>query len=206
MAEIDYYFTLISPWTYLGHRAFLDLAAGHGAAVRYRPIMLREVFEHSGATPLAQRAQARKDYRFVELQRWREKRGLPLNLRPQYFPADPALADRAVIAIVEAGGDPGDFTEAMFRACWVEDRDIADREVIAATLRSAGHEAETVLAGAESDPVQAVYARNTEEAVRLNAIGSPNYVLNGEVFWGQDRLDLLADALQSRRAPYVVPG
>lgn len=205
MAAIDYYFTLISPWAYLGHRALLDLAAARGATVNYRPVMLAKVFENSGAAPLAQRPKARQDYRFVELQRWRAKRGLPLNLKPKHFPSNPSLADRTVIALLAEGRDPGGYAEAVFRACWAEERDIADREVLAAKLDEAGHDAERVLAAADSDPIRQTYEANTAEAVALNAIGSPTYVLGGEVFWGQDRLDLLADALESGRQPYSVP-
>jgi 2-hydroxychromene-2-carboxylate isomerase len=206
MAEIDYFYTLLSPWAYLGHRALLRLAAEYGAEVRHRPVMLGQVFENSGALPLAQRPKARQDYRFLELQRWRAKRGLPLNLKPKHFPTNPGLADRTVIALAEAGQDPGDWAERVFQACWVDDLDIADRETLAGLLASAGHSASEVLAEAESHAIMERYAANTAEAVRLNAIGSPTYVLNGETFWGQDRLDLLADALASRREPYRVPG
>jgi 2-hydroxychromene-2-carboxylate isomerase len=205
MARIDYYFTLISPWAYLGHQALLDLADAHGASVVHKPVMLGKVFENSGATPLAQRPQARQDYRFLELQRWRARRGMPLNLKPKYFPANPALADRALIALTEAGRDPGDYAQRVFRACWVEEKDIFDRGVVAEALAGSGHDAEAMLAAAESEAVASRYAANTQEAIGLNAIGSPTYVLNGEVFWGQDRLDLLAEALETRRAPYSVP-
>jgi 2-hydroxychromene-2-carboxylate isomerase len=93
----------------------------------------------------------------------------------------------------------------VFRACWAEERDIADRQVLADKLVAAGHDAESILQAADGEAVQRIYAANTAEAIRINAIGSPTYVLNGEVFWGQDRLDLLADALDSGRAAYEVP-
>ena len=202
---IDYYFTLLSPWAYLGHRALLDIAAAKGATVHYKPVMLARVFENSGAAPLAQRPKARQDYRFLDLQRWRAKRGLPLNLEPKHFPTNPSLADRTVIALVAEGRDPGDYAEAVFRACWTEERDIAERETLAEKLSQAGHDAERVLAAAEAEATARVYEANTAEAVSVNAIGAPTYVLRGEVFWGQDRLDLLADALESGREPYSVP-
>jgi 2-hydroxychromene-2-carboxylate isomerase len=205
MPEIDYFFTLVSPYAYLGHRVLLDLAERHRATLRYKPVMLGKVFENSGGLPLAQRPKARQDYRFLELQRWRARRGLPLNLKPKHFPTNPALADRSVIALVEGGRDPAAFAEAVFRACWVEEQDIADRGVLAEKLRGVGHDPEPVLEAAESPAVQQRYEENTAEAVRLNAIGSPTYALAGEVFWGQDRLDHLAEALESGRAPYSVP-
>lgn len=202
---IDYYFTLLSPWAYLGHRALLDLAATHGATVRHKPVMLAKVFENSGGAPLAQRPKARQDYRFLELQRWRAKRGLPLNLKPKHFPTNPSLADRTVIALVAEGRDPGGYAEAVFRACWADERNIADPETLAERLAQAGHDPDHVLAAAESEAVGRIYEADTAEAIRMDAIGSPTYVLRGELFWGQDRLDLLADALQSGREPYSVP-
>ena len=205
MPQIDYFFTLVSPFAYLGHRPLLDLAAAHGAAIRYKPVMLAKVFENSGAVPVAQRPKARQDYRFLELQRWRAKRGVPLNLKPRHFPTNPARADKCVIAVLDAGRDPAAFMDLVFRACWAEERDIADRETIAEKLTQAGHEAEPILAAAEDDAAKQAYEANSAEAVRINAIGSPTYVLNGEVFWGQDRLDLLAEALASGREPYTVP-
>src|SRR5688572_17635832 len=163
MADIDYYFTLISPYAYLGHQPLLQLAESNGATLRYRPVMLAKVFENSGGLPVAQRPKARQDYRFLELQRWREKRGLPLNLKPKHFPTNPALADRSVSALVEAGRDPADYIESVFRACWAEDRDIADRGVLAEKLTDAGHDVEAVLAAAEGDAVARRYEENTAE-------------------------------------------
>jgi 2-hydroxychromene-2-carboxylate isomerase len=203
MAEIEYFFTHVSPWTYLGHRAFLDLVAAHGAKVVYRPVMLGKVFANSGAQPLAERPKARQDYRLVELQRWRDRRGLPLNLKPKHFPTNPGLADRAAIALIAAGRDPGDFSEAVMAACWAEEKDIADPAVVREKLSAAGHDADRVLAEADEDAAKAEHEKNTADAIALNAIGAPTYVLNGETFWGQDRLDLLGDALSSRRAPFA---
>lgn len=205
MPVIDYYFTTVSPFTCLGHRAFLDMAAAAGAAVRYRPMALAKVFENSGALPLAQRPKARQDYRFLELQRWRDKRGVPIHLKPKHFPTNPALADRTIIALVEAGGDPGAYMEAVCRACWVEEEDIAERAVLARLLTAAGHDCASALAAAEGERAAEVLRTNTEAAVGLEVIGSPAFVLNGEVFWGQDRIELLRDALLSGRAPYEAP-
>lgn len=202
MAEIEYFFTHISPWTYLGHRAFLDLAREHGAKIVCRPVMLSKVFANSGAQPLAERPKARQDYRLVELQRWRDRRGLPLNLKPKHFPTNPGLADRAAIALAAAGVDPGGFSEAILTACWAEEKDIADPAVVREKLAASGHDAERVLAEADGEAARAAHEKNTADAIALNAIGAPNYVLNGEVFWGQDRLELLGDALATHRKPF----
>jgi 2-hydroxychromene-2-carboxylate isomerase len=202
MPAIDYFFTLSSPFAYLGHRAFLDLAARHGAEVRYRPVALPTVFEHTGGVPLPQRPKARQDYRFVELRRWRDRRGVPLNLRPKHFPTNPTLADRAAIALAEAGADPAGYMEAVFRALWAEERDIADRAVLAELLQAAGQDAGAVLEAAESDSMAAIHKANTDAAIAGCVIGAPTYVLEGEPFWGQDRIELLAEALTSGRGSY----
>ena len=203
MPTIDYFLTLVSPFVYLGHRALLDVAREHGAEVRFRPVALMGVWEHSGAVPLPQRPQSRQDYRLIELQRWREKRGVPLNLHPKHFPTNPMLADRSVIALVEAGADPADYAEAVLRACWVDDKDVAEADVLAGLLEQAGHDAGAILAAAQSDAVAAIHKANTDAAVALGVVGAPGFVLNGEPFWGQDRIELLADALASSRAAYA---
>jgi 2-hydroxychromene-2-carboxylate isomerase len=203
MPMIDYFFTLVSPFVYLGHRAFLDVAREHGAEVRFRPVALMGVWEHSGAVPLPQRPQSRQDYRLIELQRWREKRRLPLNLHPKHFPTNPTLADRSVIALVEAGADPADYAGAVQKAVWAEDKDVADADVLAGLLEQAGHDAKAILAAAQSDAVAAIHKANTDAEVAHGVVGAPGFVLNGEPFWGQDRIELLADALASSRAPYA---
>lgn len=204
MPTIDYFLTLVSPFVYLGHRALLEVAKEHGAEVCFRPVALMGVWEHSGAVPLPQRPQSRQDYRLIELQRWREKRGVPLNLHPKHFPTNPTLADRSVIALVEADADPADYAGAVLRACWAEDKDVAEADVLADLLEQAGHDAGAILAAAQSDAVAAIHKANTEAAVALGVVGAPGYVLNGEPFWGQDRIELLADALAASRSPYSV--
>ena len=203
MPTIDYFFTLVSPFAYLGHRAFLDTAKVHGAEISFRPVALMGVWEHSGAVPLPQRPQSRQDYRLIELQRWREKRGVKLNLHPKHFPANPTLADRSVIALVEDGADPADYAGAVQKACWAQDKDIADADVLAGLLEQAGNNAGAILKAAESDVVAAIQKANTDAAVAFGVIGAPGYVLNGEPFWGQDRIELLADALASGRGAYA---
>lgn len=202
MASIDYYFTVISPYAYLGHAVLLDLACETGARLQYRPVRIFELFEANGGLPLGQRAPARQRYRLVELQRWREARGVPLNLQPRHFPADPGLADRCAIALVEAGHDPGAYVSATFRAVWAEDRDIADPDVVVSLLRANGFEPASTIEAAGQEPVLNRYAANTAAAIAADLPGLPGYVLNDEPFWGQDRLDALRAALDSGRAPY----
>ena len=201
--RIDYYFSLISPWAYIGHRLFIDLARRRDAAVVCKPVPLTEVFSETGGLPLAKRHPARRAYRTVELQRWREKRGLAFHLFPRYWPFDADLANRVVIAVAAAGADPAEFTQTAFDGVWKNQQNLADVAVLASLLRQTGLDAESVLANAGSEEIRAAYERNRLDAIEAGVFGSPSYVLDGEVFWGQDRLDLLEDALASGRAPFA---
>lgn len=201
-ATLDYFFSLVSPYAYLGHEAFLRMVREHGVNVRYRPVRMLEVFKAAGGVPLGQRPPSRQRYRLVELSRWREIRGLPLNLHPAFFPVDATLVDHAVIALLRLGADPTDYMLSAFRALWVEDRNLADRDTVAELLTRHGHDAEAVMSLAVSDAVADEYQRNTEAAVAADLPGVPGYVLAGEPFWGQDRIEHLDHALRTGRAPY----
>ena len=199
---IDYWFTLASPWAFLGHQPFLDLAKQHGVTVRYRPVDLGEVFPHTGGLPLPKRHPARQRYRILELQRWREARGVALKISPKHSPFPVATANRTIVALAESGADPGRYTQRAFEGVWVKDEDLGQDDTLTALLNQCGHDGAKMLAAAKSDAIGALYAGYAQEAVAANVIGSPCSVLDGEVFWGQDRLALLDSALKSGRKAY----
>lgn len=200
--QIDYYFTLLSPWTYLGHGAFIELAREHGLAVRYRPTPLRSVFDETGGLPLPKRHPVRQRYRVLELQRWRARRGLPLTLFPQFFPYDVSLADRIVLAIVARGQDPAGFIGEVLTDVWAREQDMSRPELVLAAAERVGLATAGLIEAAGSEATSQAYQAAIAEAVDAGVFGAPSYVLDGEIFWGQDRLDLLADALASGRAAY----
>lgn len=199
---IDYYFTLLSPWTYLGHGAFIELAREHGLTVRYRPTPLRSVFDETGGLPLPKRHPVRQRYRVLELQRWRAKRGLPLTLFPKFFPYDVSLADRIVLAVVARGEDPVGFIGEVLADVWAREQDMSRPELILAAVKRAGLDPAGLIEAAGSEATSHAYQAAIADAVDAGVFGAPSYVLDGEIFWGQDRLDLLADALASGRAAY----
>lgn len=203
MAVVDYYFYGASPFTYLGHNALMEAASRQGAEIAFKPVNLMTIWAVSGAVPPAQRPPVRQRYRLIELQRIAEFRGLLINLKPKFWPTDTALADQVVIAIVEAGENPSDYMQNVFSGVWADERDLSDRAVVASMLTDCGFDAEAVLTRAASDDIAVIRDRNSEDAVNADAIGVPAYVLNGEVFWGQDRIDLLEHALKTGRAPYT---
>lgn len=200
--RIAYYFSMISPWAYLGHATFMDIARRHQVAVTYKPVALGNVFAETGGLPLAKRHPVRQRYRLLELQRWREKRKLKFAIRPKFWPFDVNLADRFVIAAVDGGHDPDAFVRKAFAAIWEEERNLGDEATLTMIAAEAGLPAAGLVEAAKSDATHGLYEQNFHDAVGADAFGSPCYVLEGEVFWGQDRLDLLNDALTSGRPPY----
>ena len=201
--RIVYYFTLTSPWAYLGHAVFVDMARRHDFEIDYRPISLGQIFPATGGVAFAKRAPARLAYRLVELQRWRARRAIHVNLHARYFPFDVSGADRALLAVLESGANPDDFILRTLRGVFAQDRNLADPAEIARVLAEAGLPSDEVMARAQSGEIAQKYQDNIAAALAGNVIGSPCYVLDGEVFWGQDRLDLLEDALASGRGPYL---
>lgn len=201
--SLDYYFTSISPFTYLGHKAFIKTASKHGATINYRPVDLMGLWEVSGAVPPDQRPAVRQRYRAVELQRIAERRSLRINIKPEHFPVDPSLADHCVIAIVSSNGNPDLFMRGIFAAVWLDDKNISDTAVISRCLQAAGHNVESVVDMAMTDESATVREQNTRDAIGVDAVGVPTYVLNGEAFWGQDRIKYLESALASGRGAYT---
>ena len=189
MAHIDYFFSLLSPFTYLAGTRLEEIAARHGAGVTYRPFDILALYDRLGAPRPADRPQGRKDYRLQELRRLSKKAGVPLTLQPMFWPVNAAPASYAVIAAQKAGGgDMGALVHSILRATWAEEKDISDDAVINACLKAAGFDPSLsftgMLSGAEA------FATNLEDAFARGVFGSPFYITDGdERFWGQDRLE-----------------
>ena len=203
MTTIDYYFFGQSPFTFLGHRALQAVAKRHGAAVRFKPVILSELWKESGAVMPAKRPPVRQRYRLIELQRIALQRGIDINLKPKHFPTAIDLADLCTIAIVEDGGDAWDWVEAVGRGVWVDEADMGDEGEVARRLEATGHDASAVIERARTDQIARIRDRNSQDAVAADAVGVPAYVLNGEVFWGQDRIEMLDAALATGRPPFT---
>ena len=190
---IEYYFSPMSPWTYLGHERFAALARKYGAAIDVMPVDFGKIFPASGGLPLAKRAPQRQRYRLVELARWREVLGLPLTLQPRYFPYDTTLASLLLVAAKGRDGQAAALrlAGALLHATWAEERDMGDEAQLAAVAAEQGFDTPSLLQLAKSAATRAEYERLTQAAIGRDVFGAPTYVLDGELFWGQDRLDLL---------------
>ena len=190
---VDYYFAPQSPWSYLGHLRFWDIARSAGAAIRVLPVDLGgKVFPVSGGLPVAKRAPQRQAYRLVELKRFGELLGQPINLQPKYFPVNGDDAARLIIAVDLHEGSHAamGLADTLMRAVWVQDRHIADEAVLAAALAERELPARR-LGDAHSQTVQERYEADSQAAIDAGVFGAPSYVVDGEIFWGQDRLDFL---------------
>lgn len=194
---VDYYFTPVSPWTYLGHERFNAICTRHGATIRVKPCDIGgKVFPISGGLPLAKRAPQRQAYRLVELKRWRDYLGVPLTLQPKFFPTNPETAALLIVAATRLGADSAmALSGALLRACWVEEQDVGDAASLRRIVTDAGFDADVLMRMAQSSEVRAMYEANTQEAIDRGVFGAPTYVLDDEPFWGQDRLDFLERAL-----------
>jgi 2-hydroxychromene-2-carboxylate isomerase len=200
--EIDYYFSLPSPWAYIGHGPFRELVTAYDLKVNHKPVFLGELFSETGGLPLGKRHPVRQRYRMVELQRWRDRRGLDFHLQPKNWPFDGRLADGVVIAALEAGHDPDAFLRRAFPAVWEQQLNLADPATLAELADAAGLPGQQLVERSAADAIGKVYEQNRLDGIAADVFGSPAYVLGGEVFWGQDRIELLADALKSARKPY----
>ena len=195
---VDYYLAPQSPWTYLGHQRLVKIAKAAGATVRVMPMDLGKVFPISGGLPLGKRAPQRQAYRLVEMARFSQALDMPLNLHPKFFPVAGDPAARLIIAVdMHHGTDAAlQLTGAVLSAVWHEERDIADAATLAALLSE--HQLDAAcLALSDTPEVQTRYDSYTQSAMAAQVFGAPTYVLDGEMFWGQDRLDFVAQKLKS---------
>jgi 2-hydroxychromene-2-carboxylate isomerase len=189
---IDYFLSPQSPWTYLGHERFAEIARKAGAAINVLPVDLGRVFPVSGGLPLAKRAPQRQAYRLVELKRFSEHLGRPLNLHPRYFPVASDDAAKLIIAVdMHDGSDAAmRLAGSILRGVWVDEKNIADPSALQEMLEGCGLPARR-LEESQSQTVHERYEQDSQRAIDGGVFGAPTYVAFGEMFWGQDRLDFL---------------
>jgi 2-hydroxychromene-2-carboxylate isomerase len=195
---VDYYLGLTSPWAYMGHQRLRDIVAQTGARINLLPVDLGgKIFPVSGGLPVAKRAPQRLAYRLTELKRFSEYLNMPLNPQPMFFPSSSDDAAQLVIAVDHKDGTDVALNLALsiMRALWAEDRNIDDQAVLAELLAAQGIAPER-LDDAHSQAVHEQYDADSQKAVEVGVFGSPTYVIEGELFWGQDRLDFVERRLQ----------
>ena len=196
--SVTYYLAPQSPWTYLGHERLVAIAKARQSKIDIKPFDLGKVFSVSGGLPLAKRAPQRQAYRLAEMARWAALLNLPMHVQPKFFPVPPEQAARFIIAArTGLGAEVAlDLAGAIMRALWAEDKNIADDAVLVQIANQCGMDGNLLLRSAETPGVQAQYEKNTDEAIAANVFGAPWYIVDGEGFCGQDRLDFVERALK----------
>ena len=194
---IDYYFSVISPWAYMGDERLRDIAAKHGYEVRHHPMLSPRLFPATGGKPLKDRAPQRQDYRMQELTRWTKHLGFALNLQPKFFPAPEAAASQLIWAARDA--DPkkvGLLANALMRAVWEDEQNIADDATLAKIATACKLDGDALVKASKGDAYVKAIEADVDAAIERGVFGYPTYVLGDDLFWGQDRLDFLERALK----------
>ncbi|MGB7299995.1 MAG: 2-hydroxychromene-2-carboxylate isomerase [Burkholderiaceae bacterium] len=196
MQTIEYFMIPSSPWTYLGHARLGEIAAANNAKIELKPFDLGQVFPVSGGLPLGKRAPQRQVYRLAELARWRDFLQLPLTVEPKFFPTPADAAMQLIVAANQLSGDAAAFAlaGAIMKALWAEETDIADAQSLRAIATAQGLDYDQLIKAAPA-AVETI-AANTREAIDTQVFGSPWFRINGQNFWGQDRLDFVERALR----------
>lgn len=193
---ITYYCALISPFTYLGQPRVMELA-DKGVEIIYKPIDILKVFGALGTLPPVKRHDSLKKYRAAELKRWSAHFGMELNMMPKHFPTPTDLAGAMVITARDQGADVGPLVMNMLKGVWTEEADLKDGPTLVAMADAASLDGAALLAVAETPEARAKFAASTDEAIEAGVFGSPTFIVDGEMFWGQDRIGLVEKSAMS---------
>ena len=203
MSEIEYFYSTHSVFAYLGSARFMEIARAAGRKIVHRPIDLNQTVPAVGSLPFRQRSPKHVAYFFRrEIDRWAEERGASVMQGfPQYHHNDMAMCNGMIIAGVEQDVFMDQLAHAMLSAHWQDDADLADRSTLMQLAEGVGIDPEPLLNAALSEPTQAAYRVNTEEAIERSVFGSPTYFVDDDMFYGQDRLEMVERALRKPYAP-----
>ena len=192
----EYYFSLVSPWAYLGHQRLINLAVQYDIKIDMKPLDIGQLYAVSGGVPLAKRAPQRQAYRLQELQRWSDFLMIPINLQPAFFPVSGELAAKLLISAQLAHGTEAalNLSTHIMRALWSEQKNIGDENTLSALAGQVEMDGAALIKSAQIAGVATQYQQYTQQAIAANVFGVPWFVFEGQSYWGQDRLDFLERA------------
>lgn len=200
VAAIEYFYSAHSAYAYIGSALLSEVAARAGARIDHRPMDLRRVVAVTGPGPTNGLTPERRAYfSGREIERWAEARRVKIitGRMPTHHDNDIGLPNRMLIAGLLEGADVDALAHRLLEAHWREDADLADAGTLSRLGGEAGVNAGLLLAAASSPEVQAIYDANTAEAIERSVFGSPTYFVGGDMFYGQDHLELVARALET---------
>lgn len=192
---VTYYLSLISPFTYLGQPRVMALGSRADVDIIYKPFDIAKVFGETGTLPLGKRHPSLQAYRLLELERLGRNYSLPININPKHFPSPSTQAGATVVILQEQGVDVGALVMGLLKGVWADERNLVDTNDLMTIANEAGLDGEALVTEAATESAQSVIAQNSEEALAAGVFGSPSLVIDGEIFWGQDRIDLAAKHL-----------
>lgn len=197
MPQIEYFYSTHSAFAYLGSTRLMEIARASGRQIVHKPFHFGNVLRAAKGEGFSGFSEAHRAYFFGrEIERWSEFRGAPaIGYRPTHHDNDLSLSSGMIIAAVEAGLSPDKLAHAILEAHWRDDADHADPATLERLASAAGYDAPMLLAHAREPAVQARFQANTEEAIARSVFGSPTYFVDGDMFYGQDRLELVERAL-----------
>jgi 2-hydroxychromene-2-carboxylate isomerase len=197
MKKILYYYSVVSPWSYLGIERLKKISKKYSAQIIEKPIdLVGKVFVATGGIPVLQRHISRQNYRLLELKRWGEFLNIKINQKPKFFPPkDPHLPAFFCLASIDMGINM-DFGSKVLEHLWVKENDISNINILKLIANDLKISFEELSKLATSDKIKKIYEANTQEAINMNIFGVPSYVYYNEIFWGQDRLELLEYSLK----------
>ncbi len=194
---IDYYFATPSPWAYLATPRIIELKNKYNVEINWKPADLMEIFAIHGVANVKDRPKPVQLNRLTELGRWSKFLNMPLNIQPKYFPVDPTLSHKVIILAQKNNIDIKNLIFSFQRAVWADEKDISDENVIIEICKNNNFESNSIITDANSEEIQGEFKKNTEEALSRNVWGSPTFIFNNELFWGQDRIEFLERAIQN---------
>jgi len=192
--RLEYFFDYVSPFSYLANSQLPALVERTGAELVYRPFFLGGVMQASGNSPPAT-VPAKGKYMFTDISRWVKRYGIALSFNP-HFPVNTIRPMRGALVALEEGFIPA-YNEALFAAMWREEKNVGDPGILKEVLAAAGLDADTVLRRIEEPSIKERLKANSDEAVERGAFGAPTFFVDGEMFFGNDRLDFLEERLVS---------
>ena len=195
---VDYYYSHVSPFSFLGHQRLITLSKQIKFDINPVPITIPRIFSMTGGIPLSKRSEQRQEYRLWELKRWSQATGISLNLQPRHFPVDDAVSARMALVAQESGLNILPLSYAFMKAVWQEDKDISEPDTLVAIAESVGYDGEALYSRSQDNDVDMRLCDICETAIKVGIFGAPTYIFDGEPFWGQDRLDMLAQAVEER--------
>tara|TARA_B110000967_G_C18766418_1_gene500649 strand:+ start:439 stop:1035 length:597 start_codon:yes stop_codon:yes gene_type:complete len=195
--KIEYFYSLASPFTFLGSEKFQTIANKYKIEIVEKPCdLVGGIFLKTGGLPVPQRSPQRQKYRLDELKRWSEFLNIKINIKPKFFPpSDPHIPAKFTIA-ANLLGVKMSFGHELLKKLWIDEQDISDEKNLELISKQFKLDFDELSSLAKSEKSLKIYVDNTEEAVQKNVFGAPTYIFNDELFWGQDRLDFLERALE----------